>query len=47
MTRAHSDWLLARGVEQLPAKSAEADALFHRFGINFSVYGQAEGTQLQ
>jgi len=43
--RAYSDWLLARGLEQLPAKSAEADALFHRFGITFAVYGQAEGTE--
>jgi uncharacterized circularly permuted ATP-grasp superfamily protein len=43
--RGYSDWLLARGVEQLPAKSAEADALFHRFGITFAVYGQAEGTE--
>lgn len=43
--RSYSDWLLARGMEQLPAKSAEADALFHRLGITFAVYGQAEGTE--
>jgi uncharacterized circularly permuted ATP-grasp superfamily protein len=43
--REYSDWLLARGMESLPAKSAEADALFHRFGITFAVYGQAEGTE--
>src|SRR6187549_490157 len=43
--RAYSDWLLAQGTERLEAKSAEADALFHRFGITFAVYGQAEGTE--
>jgi len=43
--RQYSDWLLARGLDQLPAKSAEADALFHRLGITFAVYGQAEGTE--
>jgi uncharacterized circularly permuted ATP-grasp superfamily protein len=43
--RAYSDWLLAQGMERLAAKSAEADALFHRFGITFAVYGQAEGTE--
>jgi uncharacterized circularly permuted ATP-grasp superfamily protein len=42
---AYSDWLLAQGMERLEAKSAEADALFHRFGITFAVYGQAEGTE--
>jgi uncharacterized circularly permuted ATP-grasp superfamily protein len=44
--REYSDWLLAQGTERLAAKSAEADALFHRFGITFAVYGQAEGTML-
>jgi uncharacterized circularly permuted ATP-grasp superfamily protein len=43
--REYSDWLLAQGTERLGAKSAEADALFHRFGITFAVYGQAEGTE--
>jgi uncharacterized circularly permuted ATP-grasp superfamily protein len=43
--RAYSDWLLSQGTERLTAKSAEADALFHRFGITFAVYGQAEGTE--
>jgi uncharacterized circularly permuted ATP-grasp superfamily protein len=43
--REYSDWLLAQGMERLAAKSAEADALFHRFGITFAVYGQAEGTE--
>jgi uncharacterized circularly permuted ATP-grasp superfamily protein len=43
--REYSDWLLAQGMDRLAAKSAEADALFHRFGITFAVYGQAEGTE--
>jgi uncharacterized circularly permuted ATP-grasp superfamily protein len=43
--RDYSDWLLAQGMDRLEAKSAEADALFHRFGITFAVYGQAEGTE--
>lgn len=43
--RAYSDWLLTQGTDRLAAKSAEADALFHRFGITFAVYGQAEGTE--
>ncbi len=42
---AYSDWLLAQGMDRLESKSAEADALFHRFGITFAVYGQAEGTE--
>ncbi len=43
--REYSDWLLAQGIDRLQDKSAEADALFHRFGITFAVYGQAEGTE--
>jgi uncharacterized circularly permuted ATP-grasp superfamily protein len=42
---AYSDWLLAQGIERLEKKSAEADALFHRFGITFAVYGESEGTE--
>ena len=30
----------------LTQKRAEADALFHRVGITFAVYGQEEGTEL-
>jgi uncharacterized circularly permuted ATP-grasp superfamily protein len=41
----YSSWLLAQGEERLRKKSIEADALFHRFGITFAVYGQAEGTE--
>jgi uncharacterized circularly permuted ATP-grasp superfamily protein len=43
--REYSNWLLAQGMDRLEKKSAEADALFHRFGITFAVYGQAEGTE--
>jgi uncharacterized circularly permuted ATP-grasp superfamily protein len=43
--RAYSDWLLTQGIEQLERKSTEADALFHRFGITFAVYGESEGTE--
>jgi uncharacterized circularly permuted ATP-grasp superfamily protein len=42
---AYSDWLLTQGTERLEKKSAEADALFHRFGITFAVYGESEGTE--
>jgi uncharacterized circularly permuted ATP-grasp superfamily protein len=41
----YSNWLLAQGNERLAKKSAEADALFHRFGITFAVYGESEGTE--
>ncbi len=42
---AYSSWFLAQGTERLAKKSAEADALFHRFGITFAVYGESEGTE--
>jgi uncharacterized circularly permuted ATP-grasp superfamily protein len=41
----YSNWLLGQGDAQLRKKSEEADALFHRFGITFAVYGQAEGAE--
>jgi len=31
--------------ERLAQKRAEADALFHRVGITFAVYGQDEGAE--
>jgi uncharacterized circularly permuted ATP-grasp superfamily protein len=43
--QAYSTWLLAQGMDRLEKKSAEADALFHRFGITFAVYGESEGTE--
>src|SRR5260370_816975 len=48
-TRAHylrySQWLTHQPAERLTQKRAEADALFHRVGITFAVYGQEEGTE--
>jgi uncharacterized circularly permuted ATP-grasp superfamily protein len=38
-------WLRAQPPEQLARKRAEADALFHRVGITFAVYGENEGTE--
>jgi len=31
--------------DRLAQKRAEADALFHRVGITFAVYGQEEGAE--
>ncbi len=42
---AYSEWLLAQGPDRLQKKSSEADALFHRFGITFAVYGESAGTE--
>ncbi len=48
-TRAHylrySQWLTHQPAERLTQKRAEADALFHRVGITFAVYGQEEGAE--
>src|SRR6201996_8531723 len=41
----YSDWLKTQPAERLVQKRAEADALFHRVGITFAVYGQEEGTE--
>ncbi len=41
----YSDWLIAQPPERLAQKRAEADALFHRVGITFAVYGQEEGAE--
>jgi uncharacterized circularly permuted ATP-grasp superfamily protein len=41
----YGEWLAAQPVERLAQKRAEADALFHRVGITFAVYGQEEGTE--
>jgi uncharacterized circularly permuted ATP-grasp superfamily protein len=41
----YADWLQAQPGERLTQKRAEADALFHRVGITFAVYGQEEGTE--
>ena len=38
-------WLRDQAAERLAQKRAEADALFHRVGITFAVYGQEEGAE--
>jgi uncharacterized circularly permuted ATP-grasp superfamily protein len=38
-------WLAAQPAETLARKRAEADLVFHRLGITFAVYGEAEGTE--
>ncbi len=38
-------WLRAQPPETLARKRTEADALFHRVGITFAVYGENEGTE--
>ena len=38
-------WLEAQPSEQLARKRSEADALFHRVGITFAVYGEDAGTE--
>jgi uncharacterized circularly permuted ATP-grasp superfamily protein len=49
VARAHyqryTRWLAAQPAERLAQKRAEADALFHRVGITFAVYGQEEGAE--
>src|SRR6201996_9351206 len=41
----YADWLSAQPGDRLTQKRAEADALFHRVGITFAVYGQEEGAE--
>ncbi|HEX3843816.1 MAG TPA: hypothetical protein VHV80_05610, partial [Steroidobacteraceae bacterium] len=36
-------WLEAQSQEHLAQKRSEADALFHRVGITFAVYGEGSG----
>lgn len=42
---AYASWLADMPAEKLTQKRAEADALFHRYGITFAVYGENEGTE--
>ena len=42
----YSQWLNQQPAERLAQKRAEADALFHRVGITFAVYGQDEGADI-
>ncbi len=41
----YTQWLSSQPAERLAQKRAEADALFHRVGITFAVYGQEEGAE--
>jgi uncharacterized circularly permuted ATP-grasp superfamily protein len=41
----YTDLLTTQPAERLAQKRAEADALFHRVGITFAVYGQEEGAE--
>ena len=41
----YAQWLTSQPAERLAQKRAEADALFHRVGITFAVYGQEEGAE--
>jgi uncharacterized circularly permuted ATP-grasp superfamily protein len=43
--RPFMDWLREQPAELLARKRAEADALFHRVGITFAVYGEEAGTE--
>ena len=42
---AYCTWLAAQPAERLAQKRTEADALFHRVGITFAVYGENAGTE--
>jgi uncharacterized circularly permuted ATP-grasp superfamily protein len=41
----YAAWLAEMPEERLAQKRAEADALFHRYGITFAVYGEDSGTE--
>ena len=41
----YAQWLREQPADRLAQKRAEADALFHRVGITFAVYGQEEGAE--
>jgi uncharacterized circularly permuted ATP-grasp superfamily protein len=43
--RAYMDWLAAGSADSMAAKRAEADLIFRRTGITFSVYGDAGGSE--
>jgi uncharacterized circularly permuted ATP-grasp superfamily protein len=42
---AYADWLASMTPEQMAGKRAEADLIFRRIGITFSVYGEQGGTE--
>jgi uncharacterized circularly permuted ATP-grasp superfamily protein len=41
----YADWLIRQPSDALAQKRTEADALFHRVGITFAVYGEQDGTE--
>ena len=41
----YADWLASMTPEQMAGKRAEADLIFRRIGITFSVYGDESGTE--
>ena len=43
--RKYYEWLREQPSQHLAQKRAEADALFHRVGITFAVYGEDQGTE--
>ncbi len=43
--RGYADWLASTTAEAMAAKRAEADLIFRRIGITFSVYGDESGTE--
>jgi uncharacterized circularly permuted ATP-grasp superfamily protein len=49
MARSHylryGEWFKHQPADRLAQKRAEADALFHKVGITFAVYGQEEGAE--
>lgn len=42
---AYAEWLASTSPEQMAGKRAEADLIFRRIGITFSVYGEEGGTE--
>ena len=42
---AYHDWLRSRPADWMARKRAEADLIFRRTGITFSVYGDETGTE--
>ncbi|MFM1991726.1 MAG: hypothetical protein RJA99_4683 [Pseudomonadota bacterium] len=42
---AYAEWLASTSPEQMAGKRAEADLIFRRIGITFSVYGDEGGTE--